>query len=85
MHGPGAVLVGQDKYGNKYYERMSEQFGELRQYLDLAIMACSEGVRLQVAIDGLCTLTWTGLPGRTPPPYLQSGTVLYSSRVQPQW
>lgn len=26
--GPGAKLVGTDSNGNKYYERMTEQYGE---------------------------------------------------------
>lgn len=26
--GPGAKLVGTDANGNKYYERMTEQYGE---------------------------------------------------------
>lgn len=28
IHGPGAVHVGTDAAGNKYYERMTEQYGE---------------------------------------------------------
>ncbi|KAK9830380.1 hypothetical protein WJX72_011448 [[Myrmecia] bisecta] len=30
VHGPGATLVGTDEFGNKYYERMTEQFGRHR-------------------------------------------------------
>ncbi len=30
MHGPGATLVGTDQFGNKYYERMTEQYGAHR-------------------------------------------------------
>ena len=29
MHGPNATLVGSDTFGNKYYQRMTEQFGAL--------------------------------------------------------
>ncbi|BDA45611.1 probable NADH dehydrogenase [ubiquinone] 1 alpha subcomplex subunit [Coccomyxa sp. Obi] len=30
VHGPNATLVGSDGFGNKYYERMTEQYGRHR-------------------------------------------------------
>ena len=29
VHGPNATLVGTDEFGNKYYERLTEQYGTL--------------------------------------------------------
>ncbi|KAK9842204.1 hypothetical protein WJX81_000392 [Elliptochloris bilobata] len=30
VHGPNATLIGTDSFGNKYYQRMTEQFGRHR-------------------------------------------------------
>ena len=40
IHSPGATFVGSDRVGNKYYERMSEQFGELLTELSMLAHLC---------------------------------------------
>ena len=40
IHGPNAKLVGTDALGNKYYERMTEQFGRCLSTDNVAGLGC---------------------------------------------
>ena len=89
VHGPNATLVGSDSFGNKYYQRMTEQFGALLLALLTGDKAGTRSVvpvcatsapnlwasRVQAGTGGWCTGTWTGRLGKTPRPFLQSGMV----------
>ena len=49
VHGPNATLVGTDEFGNKYYERMTEQYGARCHSQSVLTLSHSWDVRYGVA------------------------------------
>ena len=75
-----------DAFGNKYYERMTENFGEclaVVRHQVLLLLHTQEECRrhvltvdeLQDGTDGLFMVTWIGQVDRTPQRSHQNGTV----------
>ena len=59
VHGPNATLVGSDSFGNKYYQRMTEQYGALH----LGVLSGNKaGTRRVVPV---CAISALGLVGAT--------------------
>lgn len=83
IHGPAAVHVGTDAAGNKYYERTTEQYGEIREK-EGEVGGSNEtrsrsltqppGFFYQAGTAGSSTATWTGATARTRGPSPPSGT-----------